>query len=69
MIVTNPRKKEMIPRALFLGTECIERTNGGVKKKDNIPTHETWTRNLPKVRKPAQIETPPKRKSTMQIGE
>jgi hypothetical protein len=61
-----PRKKETIPRASVLGTEGIERTNGGAQKKDEIPTQETRTGNIPEVKKPVQTE---KRKSTMQMGE
>jgi hypothetical protein len=58
MTVKKQRKKEMVPRASVLGIEHAEGTNGEAQKKDNIPS-----------RRNPQTETPPKRKSTMQIGE
>jgi hypothetical protein len=39
-ILKKSRKKETIPRALVLGTKCIEGTNGEAQKKDNIPKAE-----------------------------
>jgi len=49
----------MLPRALVLGNECAKGTNGEARKRYSIPIHE----------KLMQIETPPKRKSKIQIGE
>jgi hypothetical protein len=38
--VKKQRKKETIPRASVLETECTEGTNGEAQKKDNIPRKE-----------------------------
>jgi hypothetical protein len=69
MTVKKQRKKETIPRASVLGTECAEGTNGEAQKKDNIPSQERKWRPTRGKENPAQTETTPKRKSMMQIGE
>jgi hypothetical protein len=56
-----------MPRAVLLGTKRAKGTNGEVYKKDNVPT--IGSGDLLEAKKPAPTKTPPKKKSTMHIGE